>query len=112
MPPAHGCSLVEEVLHSRELTEQWQLELGQMRERMNGLRIELAKALNAADQSRDYSYLQNRLGMFCYLGLSVEAVRELREKHAIYMVDSSRINIAGINQFNLPRLVDALTAVA
>ncbi len=111
MPPAHGCALVEEILHSRELTEQWLLELEQMRERINGLRGALASALSATDQSRDYSYLKHRLGMFCYLGLSVSAVRELREKHAIYMVDSSRINIAGINHSNLHRLVDALITV-
>lgn len=111
MPPAHGCALVETILHSNELTSLWQRELGDMRERINGLRSSLAASLGTATNKRDFTYLEDRLGMFCYLGLPVDAVTRLRKEHAIYMVDSSRINVAGINQHNLPRLVEALVAV-
>ena len=50
--------------------------------------------------------------MFSYLGVSVEQVKRLREEFSIYMVDSSRINIAGVNQQNLDYLADALVAVS
>ena len=50
--------------------------------------------------------------MFSYLGVSVEQVKRLREEFSIYMVDSSRINIAGVNQQNLDYLAGALVEVS
>jgi aspartate/tyrosine/aromatic aminotransferase len=50
--------------------------------------------------------------MFSYLGVSVEQVARLREEYSIYMVNSGRINIAGVNQQNLEYLADALAAVS
>lgn len=39
--------------------------------------------------------------MFAYTGLTVEMVTELREKYSIYLVNSGRISIAGINTGNV-----------
>ena len=35
----------------------------------------------------------------------------MREKHAIYMVDSSRINVAGLSTSNIPAVAQALRSV-
>ena len=49
--------------------------------------------------------------MFSFLGLSVEQAQRLREEQSVYMLDSSRINIAGLNANNLGRVVEAVAAV-
>ena len=49
--------------------------------------------------------------MFSISGLDKEQVNELREKYAIYIVDSGRINIAGINKNSVSRLARAIIDV-
>ena len=46
-----------------------------------------------------------------YLGLSVEQAQRLRAERSVYMLDSSRINIAGLNANNLDRVVEAVASV-
>ena len=46
--------------------------------------------------------------MFSLLGLDVATVRALREQRHIYMVDDSRINVAGLSPANIPPLAEAL----
>jgi aspartate/tyrosine/aromatic aminotransferase len=43
--------------------------------------------------------------------LTKEQVEELREKHAIYIVGSGRINVAGMTEANMGRLCDAIASV-
>ena len=49
--------------------------------------------------------------MFSLLGIDPAQVKALREEHAIYMVDSSRINVAGASHDNVDRLCDAVMSV-
>ena len=90
----------------------WEQELTAMRDRMNDCRNLLADRLAASGHADQFDHIRQQRGMFSYLGVSVEQVRRLREEFSIYMVDSSRINIAGVNQQNLDYLADALAAVS
>jgi aspartate aminotransferase len=49
--------------------------------------------------------------MFSFLGLTEEQTRRLREEHSVYMLGSSRINVAGINASNLDYVADAVAKV-
>ena len=49
--------------------------------------------------------------MFSFMGLTVEQVHRLRDEFAIYMVDSSRVNIAAFNDSNMNYFVAALASV-
>jgi aspartate aminotransferase len=111
MPPAHGTGIVDIILHSDELTNQWLGELTEMRERINGLRTTLVAKIAAGGIERDFSFLERQSGMFSFLGLSVDQVRRLREEFSVYTVDSARINIASFNGGNIDYFVDALKAV-
>ena len=59
----------------------------------------------------DFNFITNQKGMFSFLGISKEQINTLKNKHAIYMVDSSRINIAGLNSNNLEFFVKGIKAV-
>ena len=110
MPPAHGALLAGRVLSSPALRSSWQRELGQICERINGLRGQLQDALTTAT-GQDFGFIGTEHGMFSFLGLSVEQAQRLREEQSVYMLDSSRINIAGLNANNLGRVVEAVAAV-
>jgi len=110
MPPAHGALLAGRVLSSPALRSSWQKELGQICERINGLRGQFRDALTTAT-GQDFGFIGTEHGMFSFLGLSVEQAQRLREEQSVYMLDSSRINIAGLNANNLGRVVEAVAAV-
>jgi aspartate aminotransferase len=110
MPPAHGALLAGRVLSSPALRSAWEAELAQICERINGLRGQLQNALTTATK-RDFGFIGTEHGMFSFLGLSVEQAQRLREEQSVYMLDSSRINIAGLNANNLGRVAEAVASV-
>ncbi|WP_417597233.1 aromatic amino acid transaminase [Oceanospirillum sp.] len=107
-PPAHGAAIVTTILSDQALRQQWETELSEMRTRIHRMRTELVKNLSALSEERDFSFIAGQKGMFSYSGLSRDEVKYLKDKYAIYAVDSGRINIAGINDGNLERLSQAI----
>lgn len=108
MPPAHGAAIVETILGDDGLRAQWQEELSGMCERILHLRHGFAAALAPVG---DFSFIARQRGMFSFLGVSPEQVNELRAKHGIYMLESSRVNVAGLNDRVMPRVADAIRDV-
>ncbi len=107
-PPAHGAAIVTTILSDQALRQQWETELSEMRTRIHRMRTELVKNLSTLSNERDFSFIAAQKGMFSYSGLSRDEVKYLKDKYAIYAVDSGRINIAGINDGNLERLSQAI----
>lgn len=110
MPPDHGAAIVGRILRDPELRKLWVSEVAAMRERLNGLRRLLVEKLEGRS-SRDFSFIAGERGMFSFLGISKEQVRRLREEFHVYMVESSRINIAGINSGNVDYVADSIAQV-
>jgi len=110
MPPAHGALLAGRVLSSPELRRAWSDELGQICSRINGLRANFRDELMAAT-GRDFDFIGRENGMFSFLGLTVEQAERLRREQSVYMLDSSRINVAGLNSRNISRVVEAVASV-
>lgn len=110
-PPSHGSAVVHAILADPDLTRNWQQELTEMRKRINGLRAELVTALKASGADRDFSFIAEQKGMFSFSGLTKEQVERLKEEHAIYIVGSGRINVAGIRSRDLETLCKAIADV-
>lgn len=111
MPPSHGAAAVSMVLTNPELRAEWLAELQEMRDRINSLRSLLVEKLDSKNAGQDFSFIQRQRGMFSFLGVTPEQVHRLRDEFSIYMVDSSRISIAGINQGNIDYLAESIVAV-
>jgi len=110
MPPSYGGALVDIILNDPDLFTRWESEVNEMRDRMIGLRKLLVDNLsNHVD--RDFDFINQQKGMFSYLCIEPEQVRKVRAEKSVYFVDSSRINIAGINQNNVERLALAIASV-
>ena len=110
-PPAHGAAIVSTVLGDPALKRQWIGEVAEMRERIHAMRALFVRTLAEHGAQRDFSFITRQNGMFSFSGLSNEQVKALREKHAIYMVGSGRINVAGITSSNVGRLCEAIVSV-
>ena len=110
-PPDHGARLVTMVLSDSELRADWEAELEEVRIGMLNLRKLLADALRTTTGSDRYDFIAEHRGMFSRLGLSKEQVVRLREEYAIYMIDDSRFNVAGLNEKVVPILAKAIVAV-
>jgi len=110
MPPSHGAALVDLILHNDVLTQQWKDELKQVRERIAQLRQVFVEKLNSAGTGDRFNYIQNEKGMFSFLGITPEQVGRLKED-SIYLVGSSRINIAGLNDNNMDYVVESILGV-
>ena len=110
-PPMHSAQIVARVLGDATLRTMWEGELAAMRERIAGMRRALHQRLVARVPGRDFNYFLTQRGMFSYTGLSAAQVDRLREEHAVYLIRSGRICVAGLNESNVERTAEAMAAV-
>ena len=110
-PPTHGGQIVARVLQTPALRAQWEAELDAMRVRIAAMRQKLHDVLSAKLPGRDFSYFLTQRGMFSYTGLTAEQVDRLREEHAVYLVRSGRMCVAGLNTGNVEATAKAMAAV-
>lgn len=111
-PPDHGAEVVRVILNDKELRAEWEAELKAMRERMITLRETLAEEIRKRSNSDKFDFVAEHRGMFSLLGLTVDQVNKLKEEEAIYMIDDSRINVAGLPDEKLGELAESILAVA
>ncbi len=110
-PPRHGAAIVAHILSTPVLKKMWEQEVNIMNARIEKLRHDFVEALVSRSRKRNYMFLSDRVGMFCFTGLNPEEVERLREEFAIYMPLDGRINIAGLSNENLSTVVGAMIEV-
>ena len=111
MPPSHGALVVETILADPKLKQMWRDELKTMRKRIKHLRGQLVDAIKAEGVEQDFSFIERQHGMFSFLGINAAQVDQLVNEHSVYLVGSSRINLAGLNQRNIAYVAKAIAAV-
>ncbi|HEY2928593.1 amino acid aminotransferase [Piscinibacter sp.] len=110
-PPIHAGLVVAKVLSEPALRAAWEADVAAMRERILAMRRSLHAVLSAKLPGRNFDYFLTQRGMFSYTGLSAAQVDHLREEHAVYMVRSGRMCIAGLNTKNVEATAVAMAAV-
>ena len=111
VPPDHGAAVVGMILQDDNMRTEWVAEVDEMRNRLARMRALLNDALAQKVPDHDFSHLVRANGMFCFLGIDPKQVERLKKDFGIYMVGSSRINVAGITEQNVEYLSDAIAAV-
>lgn len=109
--PWHGGHVVAGVLNDDQLYAQWLQEVEAMRVRMAEMRKQVHQHLSTKLPGYDAQYFLSQRGMFTYSGLSREQLLALREKHGVYIIDSGRIAVPGLNTANVNHFTDALADV-
>jgi aspartate aminotransferase/aromatic-amino-acid transaminase len=110
-PPSHGAAVVTTILNDAALRAEWEKELSGMCSRIHAMRELLVKELAAAGIKQDFGFITRQKGMFSFSGLSRAQVDQLREKFAVYIVGSGRINVAGLTAGNVGPLCKAIAQV-
>ncbi|WP_372525476.1 aromatic amino acid transaminase [Piscinibacter sp.] len=110
-PPIHAGMVVAKVLTDATLRASWEADVAAMRERILAMRRSLHAVLSAKLPGRDFSYFLTQRGMFSYTGLTAAQVDRLRQEHAVYLVRSGRMCVAGLNTQNVEATAAAMAAV-
>lgn len=83
-----------------------------MADRIIGMRSALKLHLvNDCGSKRNWDHITNQIGMFAFTGLTPEQVKELTDKHHLYLTQDGRISVAGLNPGNVRRVAEAIHAV-
>jgi len=109
--PWHGGHVVSGVLNDADLHAQWLEEVAAMRVRMAEMRKQVHAQLATKLPGYNADYYLQQQGMFTYSGLSREQLLALRDKHGVYIIDSGRIAVPGLNTANVGHFTDALADV-
>jgi aromatic-amino-acid transaminase len=110
-PPIHAGLVVAKVLSEPKLRAAWEADVAAMRERILAMRKSLHAVLTAKLPGRNFDYFLTQRGMFSYTGLTAAQVDRLREEHAVYLVRSGRMCIAGLNTKNVEATAVAMAEV-
>lgn len=111
MPPDHGAALVDMILNTPSLRQEWERELNAMRGRIQDLRQQLSSELANGLGDNRFDFIKQHKGMFTMLGITPEQIDRLRYEHGIYMVRDSRINMAALQAQNVGRVAQAIKSV-
>jgi aromatic-amino-acid transaminase len=110
-PAIHAAGIVSRVLTEPKLRAAWESDVAAMRDRILAMRKRLHGVLSAKLPGRDFGYFLSQRGMFSYTGLSAAQVDRLRDEHAVYLVRSGRMCVAGLNTQNVEPVAAAMAAV-
>ncbi|GIL86322.1 hypothetical protein Vretimale_13705 [Volvox reticuliferus] len=107
-PPTHGARIAAEVVNDSELFEEWKGEMRGMAGRIERVRGELQRALEAKCPDKDWSFITKQIGMFSFTGLTPSQVDNMTNKHQVYMTRDGRISLAGLNSAKVEYLANAI----
>ena len=110
-PPMHGGQVVAKVLTDPALRAMWFAEVADMRDRIQSMRRELHRVLVAKLPGRNFDYFLTQRGMFSYTGLTADQADRLKNDHAVYILRSGRMCVAGLNTRNVEATAEAMAAV-
>ncbi|KAG5805864.1 hypothetical protein H9Q74_009558 [Fusarium xylarioides] len=108
MAPKYGSTIVKTVLDSEELTAAWMADLQVMSSRIKSMRQALYDELVRLETPGTWNHIVDQIGMFSYTGLSPFEVKVLRERFHIYLLNSGRISISGLNKRNVQYVAKAI----
>jgi len=110
-PPRFGCQLVQTVLQTPQLRVQWEAEVAAMRTRMHTMRTRLVEALNQYHSDYDWRFLWAQRGMFSYAPVLGPHKARLMEEFGVYIIESGRLCVAGLNEHSVERVAQAFATV-
>ncbi|RMZ77404.1 hypothetical protein DV738_g4367, partial [Chaetothyriales sp. CBS 135597] len=110
--PSFGSRLAEIIMSDAALSKAWKLEAQAACDRMIGVRKAVHRTLTTElNTPGSWDHILQERGLFSYMSLSKEQIAQLRKEH-IYLAESGRVNVAGLNEKNYQRFAKAINAVS
>ncbi|CBZ56050.1 Contig An16c0190, complete genome. (Precursor), related [Neospora caninum Liverpool] len=110
-PPLHGARIVARVLGEPKMKQEWTAELQELAGRIQSVRRALRSGLEAKGTPGTWNHITDQIGMFSYTGLSRDQAERMTKHWHVYMMGNGRISLAGLNQSNLPYVIEAIDDV-
>lgn len=107
-PPAHGCRIVHRVLTDTSLYNEWKDNIKSMAGRILEMRTALRKQLEAIETPGSWKHITDQIGMFSYTGLTPEQCTFLVNEKHVYLTQSGRISLCGLNTNNVEYVAQAI----
>lgn len=107
-PPAFGSRIVGKILNTPELRQEWMKCIQTMSSRIIEMRKALFDELTRLETPGTWNHIVNQIGMFSYTGLNEKQVKFLINEFHIYLLNSGRINMCGLNQNNVKYVAKAI----
>ena len=106
-PPIHGALIVNEILSSVELKKIWTDEITNMMIRARAARKLLLVESQRQNCARSFIEVGSGVGLFSIIPIKAEGIDILKNNFGIYMLNSGRINISGLNENNIEYFVSS-----
>lgn len=110
-PSAFGAQIISLILSKPSLFRQWKSEIVEMYSRLKLMRGQLFEELCEHGAPGDWTHITNQVGMFCYSGLSKQAINRLLKEYHVYMTQDGRISICGLNSNNISLFGEAMAKI-
>ncbi|RKP19560.1 hypothetical protein ROZALSC1DRAFT_28857 [Rozella allomycis CSF55] len=110
-PPAFGARIVSKVLNDPELYKEWVSSLKEMAGRIKLMRRMLFDELINLGTPGNWNHIIDQIGMFTYTGLTKEQCLLIRDKFHVYMTESGRVSMAGLNTKNVKYFANSIDQV-
>jgi aspartate aminotransferase len=110
-PPVHGALLVNEILGDEAMFAEWKAELKSMADRILEVRDMLRKSLESKGTPGTWNHITDQIGMFSFTGLTPPQCEKLINDHAIFLLKTGRISLAGLNKGNIEYVASAMDSV-
>lgn len=110
-PPLFGAQIASFVLNDVQLFAEWTSDLLTMSGRIKKMRQRLKEELDRLKTPGTWDHIVNQTGMFSFTGLAPAQVLELRQKWHVYMAETGRISVAGLNDHNVAYFAGAVDDV-
>lgn len=110
-PAIHGALIVSEVLSSPDLKRMWEEEVSHMSSRIKCVRKVLVDEAHRQACGAVFRNVYSGVGLFSLIPVRKEDVGVLREVYRIYMLDSGRVNLSGINDDNVGYVVSSIKSL-
>ncbi|MFH4977826.1 hypothetical protein AB6A40_004535 [Gnathostoma spinigerum] len=107
-PPNHGAKIVHTVLTDTTMRKKWMEDIKTMSSRIKSMRTALRENLEKLGTPGKWDHITKQIGLFSYLGLTPTQVAHLVEKHKIFLLKESRINVCGLNTHNVEYVAKAI----
>lgn len=110
-PPMFGAQIASIILNDEQLFAEWEVDLRTMSDRIITMRKFLKEELIRLQTPGTWDHLTSQIGMFSFTGLTLNQVMELRHKWHVYMAETGRISVAGLNMGNVKYFAAAIDDV-
>jgi len=107
-PPAHGARIVSKILNTPELYDQWRDNIKTMSDRIIEMRDLLRGNLEKLDGERSWTHITTQIGMFSFTGLNKNQCEWMKKERSIYLLNTGRISMAGVNEKNVEYLAKSM----